>query len=130
VSQDIQNSIIEAIQIIAKERLKNVNFTKSYTGIVKTIDFENNKAMVEIFADNYECIVPHNLSSFIDKDDIVIVQDINNNKFKMVIQGVISSTNKDMFHIYDPVTDEIISSVLQLWDEDTKEVINVTFEIE
>jgi hypothetical protein len=130
VSQDIQNSIIEAIQIVAGERLRNVNFTKSYTGIIKSIDFENNKGIVEIYESEYECIIPHNLTSFVDKDDIVIVQDIDNNRFKYVVQGVISSTNKDMFHIYDTIEDKIISSVLQLWDEETQQAINVTFELE
>lgn len=132
MSQDIQNSIIESIQILAGETLKNVSFTKSYTGIVKSIDFENRTCMVEIYESESEAIVPHNLASFIDVDDIVIVQDIGNNKFTKVVQGVISSVNaeKGMFHIYDSVTDTIVSSVLQLWDEETQQAINVTFEIE
>lgn len=125
---NIQESILSTIELIAGERLKNVNFTKSYTGIVR----ERNglKCIVEIFDSNYECIVPHNLSSFIDIEDIVIVQDIYNNGLKRIVQGVISSLNKDMFHIYDPIEDRIVSSILQLWDEELQKPINITLELE
>jgi hypothetical protein len=128
VSQDIQNSILEAVQTVAGERLKNVNFTKSYTGIVRSID--GTKAIVEVFGSELDCIIPLNLSSFVGKDDIVIVQDIANNSFKRIVQGVISSINKDMFHIYDPVEDRIVSSVEQLWDEELGMAIDVVLEME
>lgn len=128
MNQELQNSLIETIKIVAGERLKNVNFTKSYTGLVK--EMYDNVAVVEIFESDYECMIPHNLSSYIEKNDIVIVQDISNNRFKKIVLGVISSLNKDMFHIYDTTTDTIVSSVLQLWDEDLQKEINIVFEIE
>jgi tRNA 2-selenouridine synthase SelU len=124
-----EEGIIESIRTIAGERLRNVNFTKSFTGIVK--DIQGLKAIVEINGSDSECIIPHNLRSYIEQDDIVIVQDVFNNMVKRIIQGTISSTRKNMFHIYDPTTDTIVSSVLQLWDEETNQVVgNVIFEIE
>jgi hypothetical protein len=127
--QDIQNSIIESIKIIAGERLKNINFTKSFTGMVKDIDLNNLICTVEVNGNNTECIIPHNLANYIWVDDIIIVQDISNNKRQKIVQGVISSKNRDMFHIYDPDTDTIISSIEQLWDEDLQMVVNVRLEI-
>lgn len=125
---DFQESIIESIRTIAGEKLKNVNFTKSYTGIVRSVDGLN--CIVEIFGSDSECIIPQNLSSFVEKDDIVIIQDIANNRFKRIVQGVISSLNKDMFHIYDPIEDKIISSIMQLWDEELQEPVDIVFELE
>jgi len=127
MNADIQKSLIEAINIVAGERLKNVNFTKSFTGIVREVN--GLTCIVEILDSNTECIIPHNLSSFIGKDDIVIVQDIQNTNRQRIVQGVISSINKDMFHIYDTVTDTVVSSVEQLWDEDLQMVIDVVLEI-
>jgi hypothetical protein len=132
MSLEMQDSLIQSIQIIAGERLNNVSFTKSYTGIVQGIDFENNKCQVSFYGDSHECIIPVNLSSFVDVSDIVIVQDIDGKGITRIVQGVISSVNEDkgMFHIYDPETDTIISSVLQLWDEELQMAINVVFELE
>jgi hypothetical protein len=128
VSAEIQSSLIEAIQTVAGAKISNVNFTKSYTGIVRSID--GLKAIVEVLGSESECIIPHNLTSFIGKDDIVIVQDITNGNLQKIIQGVISSINKDMFHIYDPVEDRIVSSVEQLWDEEMGMAIDIVFEME
>lgn len=128
MSLDVQNSLIQAIQIMAGEKLKNVNFTKSYTGVVRSVN--GSTATVEILGTNSECIIPMNLASYIDKDDVVIVQDINNSNAQKIIQGVIASTQQWMFHIYDPVEDKIVSSVLQLWDEDTGRPVDIVFEME
>ncbi|GAB6253583.1 hypothetical protein BCSAG_49010 [Bacillus cereus] len=125
---NVQQSLIESIQILAGERLKNINFTKSFTGIVREVN--GLRAIVEVMGSDSECIIPQNLASFIAKDDIVIVQDISNTKSQKILQGVISSTNRDMFHIYDPVEDKIVSSIEQLWDEELQQVIDVVFEIE
>jgi len=126
--KDIQNSLLETVRILAGERLKNVNFTKSYTGIVR--DVKGLRCVVEVFGSESECIIPHNLVSFVDIDDIVIVQDIGNNNAQKIVQGVISSINQDMFHIYDDVENRIVSSIEQLWDEELQMPINVILEIE
>ncbi|EOO44266.1 MULTISPECIES: hypothetical protein [Bacillus] len=126
--KDIQQSLLETVQILAGERLKNVNFTKSYTGIVR--DVKGLRCIVEVLGSESECIIPYNLVSFIDVDDIVIVQDIGNNNAQKIVQGVISSLHKDMFHIYDPIEDRIVSSIEQLWDEELQKPINVILEIE
>jgi hypothetical protein len=127
VNLNAQLSLLETIQTIAGERLKNVNFTKSYTGIVRSID--GLKCSIEYSGDTHECTIPHNLSSFIAKDDVVIVQDIDNKNITRIVQGVIS-TNGTVFNIYDPINDVIVSSVLQLWDEELQKSINVLLELE
>jgi hypothetical protein len=130
MSLDIQGNIIETIKIIAGEKLKNVNFTKSYTGIIRSISEDRKRAMVDIFGSELECVIPHNLAWLVDIEDIIIVQDIANNKVKRIVQGVINSLNKVMFHIYDPIEDRIVSSVLQLWDEETQMPIEAMLELE
>lgn len=129
MDNNVQNSLISTIQTVAGEQIRNINFTKSFTGIVKKID--GLSCVVEIFGSDSDCIIPHNLLPFIDKDDIVIIQDIANNGIKRIVQGVISSLHKDMFHIYDPIENRIVSSVMRLWDEETNQPIdNIVFEIE
>lgn len=128
MSREIQNSIIEAVQTVAGERIRNVNFTKSYTGVVRSIS--GLEAIVEVLGSDSECIIPHNLASFVGQGDIVIVQDIINGNIQKIIQGVISSINKNMFHIYDSVEDRVVSSVEQLWDEGLGEAIDIVFEME
>ena len=125
---ELQSSLIETIKLVAGERLKNVNFTKSYTGIAKSVDLENLIAVVEIGGTESECIIPYNLRNYIWTDDIVIVQDIANNNRQKIVQGTVATQNGDMFHIYDPVADVIVSSVEQLWDEELQMVVNVTLE--
>lgn len=130
MKRDLQNSLIETVQILAGERLKNVNFTKSFTGVVKSIDIESLRCIVEIDGHDSECIVPHNLLNYIWKDDVVIIQDIANNNAQKIVQGVIPSSNsQDMFHIFDPVEDRIVSSIEQLWDEELQQEVFVQFEM-
>lgn len=128
MNQDLQQSLFETVQIIAQERLKNVNFTKSYTGIIRSVN--GLKCTVEAFGQKLECTIPHNLASFIGLRDIVIVQDIDNKGITRIVQGVINSLDKDMFHIYDPIADKIVSGNLQLWDEELQKPIDVIFELE
>lgn len=125
---EVQQSLLETVQIIAGERLKNVNFTKSFTGVVKSIDGLN--CSVEAFGSTLTCMIPHNLSSFIDLKDVVIVQDIDNKGVTRIVQGVISSLNPDIFNIYDPVADVIVSSVLRIWDEGLQQPLNFRLELE
>lgn len=125
---DVQQSLLETVQIIAGERLKNVNFTKSYTGIVRRIN--GLSCTVEAFGSKLECIIPQNLKNFIDEEDVVIVQDIDNKGMTRIVQGVISSLNPSIFNIYDPIADVIVSSVLQLWDEELQQPVNVRLELE
>ncbi|MFC9727559.1 hypothetical protein [Bacillus cereus] len=126
--KSIQQSLLETVQVLAGERLKNVSFTKSFTGIVR--DVKGLRCIVEVLGSDSECIIPYNLASFVDVDDIVILQDIGNNNAQKIVQGVISSIHQDMFHIYDPVEDRIVSSIEQLWDEELQIPINVVLEIE
>lgn len=131
MKRDLQNSLIETVQILAGERLKNVNFTKSFTGLVKSIDIKSLRCIVEIDGHDSECIVPHNLLNYIWKDDIVIIQDIANNNAQKIVQGVIPAYDgsQNMFHIYDDVEDRIVSSIEQLWDEELQQEIFVQFEM-
>jgi hypothetical protein len=124
---DFQQSILEAIQTIAGERIKNVSFTRSYTGVVKSID--GLMCIVDYNGNDQECIIPHNLQNFVGKDDLVIIQDITNDNITRIIQGVIDS-NGTIFNIYDPIDDVIVSSVLQLWDEDLQKPIDAILELE
>lgn len=128
MSLDLQQSLLDSVKIIAGERLKNLNFTKSYTGIIRSIN--GLKCTVEAFGEKLECTIPHNLTSFVGLRDIVIVQDIDNKGITRIVQGVINSLDKTTFHVYDPSEDRIVSGNLQLWDEELQKPINVVFELE
>lgn len=85
--KEIQQGILESVQIIVDEYAKDINFTKSHIGTVKSI--KGFKAMVLIFDEEHECMFFEHLYNTIAEGDLVLVQDINNNGVnKFVMQKI------------------------------------------
>lgn len=125
---DIQDSLIRSIQLLAGDKINNLNFTKSFSG--KIVQIDETSCLVEAHGQLYRCTIPTNLLNHVSVDEIAVIQDLHGNNQRMIVQGVISSSGSEL-HVYDPIEDRIISSKLQLWNEDSgEEMSGIVLEIE
>lgn len=74
---DVQKSILEAIEILVDEEIKRTEFTSSFTGKVKTISGFD--CIVEAYGEKVKCKLVEHLHGQIKINDIVLVQDLQNN---------------------------------------------------
>lgn len=131
---NIQDFIIEATKSISNDVLKRNNFTISHIGKVESINSETRVSIVSIEGARVKCTLPINMVRYVTVGDIVVVQDLHNNKSYMVIHGVIKGSKGNVgntvIHVYDTVTDTVISSVMQVWDSSTNSIVSTTFKVE
>lgn len=83
---DGQKQVIRAIETVVDSKLNSFNNTTSSFGIV-TEDPVGFSATVKVGQNTYTCILPENLHSWIQKDDVVIVQDMFNDGQKKIVTG-------------------------------------------
>lgn len=83
MDKDLQKSLIDTIQILVDEMVKQTNYTSSQIGLVKEINGFD--CIVEIHGSDTECKLAEHLQSFINVNDVVIVQDLYNNRVKKFI---------------------------------------------
>ncbi|MBS4462280.1 hypothetical protein JXA27_06875 [Aerococcaceae bacterium zg-B36] len=81
-----QEKLIQAIDVVVKSRLNNYQTTNSMIGVL-TEDPVGFDCKVRINNEIIECSVPEHLHSWVQKDDIVIVQDLYNDGRKKLITG-------------------------------------------
>lgn len=81
---NVQKKIIDSISMAVEAGINSFSTTNSTTGIVKDmpIGFSCN---VELNGEIVECILPEHLHSWIQKGDIVVVQDLFNNGQKRMV---------------------------------------------
>ena len=89
MDNSVQNSLIEAIDIIVKQAIENTPYTTSHIGKVTSIDGYDCK--VEIYGQETVCKLLEHLKNVIRVGDIVIVQDLYNNKVDKFVQSKIGS---------------------------------------
>lgn len=131
---NIQDFIVEATKRISAEHFKRANFTKSHVGRVESID-DTGGAVALINNASIKCILPVNMLRYVAVGDIVVVQDLHNNRSYMVIHGVIKGSGKGIggniiVHIYDIENNNVVSSAMQVWDESKNSIVSTTFKIE
>lgn len=83
MNDDLQKSLIEAIEIIVDETIKETQYTSSQIGLVKEVKGFDCK--VEILGSETNCKLVEHLHSLIKAGDIVLVQDLYNNNVKKFI---------------------------------------------
>lgn len=74
---DVQKSLIDAIEILIDEEIKKTEYTSSYIGKVKEV--KGFDCIVEIFGNRTQCKLVEHLHLLIKVNDIVLVQDLQNN---------------------------------------------------
>lgn len=83
---NIQDNIIASIDKLISSRIDAIQTTNSTVGVVSKdpVGFE---CEVKIKNEIFTCVIPEHLHSWIQKDDIVIIQDLYNNGQKRLITG-------------------------------------------
>ncbi|HFI0463211.1 TPA: hypothetical protein ACGO1T_000555 [Streptococcus suis] len=115
-----QIKLVETIDMIVQDRVKNASTTMSTIGIVKT-DPNNYSCTVTIKDQEVTCSVPEHLHSWIQKDDIVIIQDLYNDGQSKVIVGKTGQLEKNpSIVIYDESIGKDISGVDGVFEDDVK----------
>jgi len=129
---DIQDFLIEATKRIASEKINKTQFTKSFIGTVSQI-FEDGNCLIEISGVDLKCFIPLNMRHLVTVKDIVVVQDLFNDRTQRIVHGVVKGSgnggdgNNTNIHIYNIDTNTVVSSVMQVWNEDTKKEVSTTF---
>lgn len=117
-SKDMQENVIKAIRTIVGAEMQSMNATKSTIGIVLD-NPKNYKAKVKINDDVFEAIVPEHVHHWIQKDDVVVVRDLYNDKKKLVIEGKTGHVSGEPQLVFSDArdTDKYVSGVDGVFDE-------------
>lgn len=91
---DIQQGIIKAMQDVAKAEIGKSQSTSSKIGIVVK-EPRGFNCTVSINGQDIDCQLPEHLHSWIQKNDIVIIQDLYGDGSKKVVTGKTGSVNSD-----------------------------------
>lgn len=114
----MQENVIKAIRTIVGAEMQSMNATKSTIGIVLD-NPKNYKAKVKINDDVFEAIVPEHVHHWIQKDDVVVVRDLYNDKKKLVIEGKTGHVSGEPQLVFSDArdTDKYVSGVDGVFDE-------------
>lgn len=114
-----QQGIINSINTVVDRRLREMNTTSSMIGVVveDPIGFE---VRVRINQDIHKCIIGEHLHHWIQKDDVVVVQDLYNDKKKLtVIEKTGHLTLDPQLVFEDPrAKGNYVSGVDKVYDDD------------
>lgn len=114
---DIQKGIIGAMQEVAKAEINKISATSSKIGYVVD-DPSGFECTVSISGQEISCQLPEHLHSWIQKNDIVIIQDLYGDGSKKVVSGKTGSRNPEPSLVfYDEESGKNISGVDVIHDE-------------
>jgi len=113
----VQDSLLQAIDIMVSDSLKKATFTSSSVGKVTSVTLPN--CTVALTNNEITCILPEHLHDWVQKDDIVIVQDLYNDNTKKVVVGKTGSTRPVSFVMFDEALGRGVSGVDDTEDSDT-----------
>lgn len=117
MDQSIQKSILETIDILVADSIKKASYTSSAIGKVKLVMLPE---CIVVLPDNeITCILPEHLHDWIQKDDIVIVQDLYNDNSKKAVVGKVGSSRPTSFVMYDEAIGRSVSGVDATEDSST-----------
>ena len=118
-SRDMQENVISAIRTIVGAEIQSINATKSTIGIVLD-NPKNYRTKVRINDDVFEAIVPEHVHHWIQKDDVVVIRDLYNDKKKLVVEGKTGHISVEPQLVFSDArdTDKYVSGVDGVFDED------------
>jgi len=85
----VQDSLLEAINIIVSDSIKKTKYTSSSIGKVKSVALPD--CVVSLVNNDVTCVLPEHLHDWIQKGDIVIIQDLYNDNTKKAVVGKVGS---------------------------------------
>ena len=116
-NHEAQKILIDSIQNIVDASINRINTTNSVLGVVveRPLGYD---AIVEMNGERFSCLLPENLHSWIQKNDIVIVQDLYNDGRKLVITGKTGVRQETPSLVFeDEQQGKLISGVDAIFDE-------------
>lgn len=121
---EVQKSIVTSIKAVVDAEIGKINTTSSQIGTILE-DPSGFDCRVKIGIEEYTCQLPEHLHTWIQKDDIVIVQDLYGNGAKKVVTGKTGSTNKGSSLVfYSEEENKLIGGVDAIFDEEGNEKLN------
>lgn len=115
---DLQKAIIEAIDKSVVHKMAKNRTTNSQIGVVVD-DPVGYDVKVLIGRNELSCRLPEHLHTWIQKDDIVIVQDLYGNGSQRIITGKTGERNESPSLVfYDEDTDRNISGRDAIFDDE------------
>ncbi len=128
MDKSIQDSLIDAIDILVKERVNSTKYTASNLGLVRSV--KGFDCSVEVQGNVLSCVLMEHLHDWVQVDDIVIVQDLYNDNTKKAVIGKVGTSRPTSFTVYDDAKGKAVSGVEELYDESTGESVDVILEME
>lgn len=125
---EAQKLILDAINEVVNYKVAGIQATSSTFGLVvdMPVGYEAN---VQIMGQNYECQLPEHLHSWIQKGDIVIVQDMLNDGQKRIITGKVGSKQESPSLVFeDTKSGRLVSGVEGIFDEGERMDVHLTVE--
>lgn len=114
----MQENVIRAIRTIVGAEIQSIDTTRSTIGIVLD-NPKNYKTKVKINDDVFEAIVPEHVHHWIQKDDVVVIRDLYNDKKKLVVEGKTGHVSGEPQLVFSDArdTDKYVSGVDGVFDE-------------
>lgn len=114
---DMQKSVVESIRTIVDMEISKISKTDSQIGVIQS-DPLGFSCKVMIGEYTYTCQLPEHLHTWIQKDDIVIVQDLYGDGAKKIVTGKVGQKQESPSLVfYDEEEGRNISGVDGLFDE-------------
>lgn len=88
---EVQKKIIEAVEKIVDKKVSTTNSVNNKIGVV-SMEPNGYDCFVKMDDVEYQCVLPEHLQTWIQKGDIVIVQDLYGNGQKYTVTGKTGST--------------------------------------
>lgn len=116
-ASDIQRAIIQAVDNEVNKKLNKYKTTSSKIGVVME-DPRGYEAKVMIGRNEMTCKVPEHLHTWIQEDDVVIVQDLYSNGSQKIITGKTGERRESPSLVFeDPEIGRNISGRDAMFDE-------------
>lgn len=109
MDKSIQDSLLEAIDIMVSDSIKKAKYTSSSIGKVKLVKLP--ECVVALADNEITCLLPEHLHDWIQKDDIVIIQDLYNDNTKKAVVGKVGSSRPVSFVMHDEEKGKGVSGV-------------------
>ena len=107
---EIQKQIFDSIQNAVDSRISELNTTNSTVGIVEETP-QGFDCKVVLNGNSVMCSLPEHLHSWVQKDDVVIVQDLYNNNQNRVVIGKTGQVLKSPSLVFEDNSGKLASGV-------------------
>lgn len=115
---EMHKILVDSVDQIVSARVSSMTTTNSIIGVVSE-NPDGFNCKVKIKMDEVTCIIPEHLHSWIQKDDIVIIQDLYNDGQKRMITGKTGQLQSSPSLVfYDKDEDKNTSGVDGLFDKE------------